>query len=84
MSNKPVVVLDRCDENPDPDYCIHGRASCVFCGFFCWLGSESVGPVSRHDYWPICVSCAQQHIPPEYQSPIGNLNDHKRADGPHV
>lgn len=73
MPVMPVVVLERCDDNPDPAYLIHGRANCPWCGFFCWLGSESVKSVASHQVWPICGRCAAGVVSEE--NLIGRLDD---------
>lgn len=76
------IVLDRINEAPKPDYCIHGRVQCQGCGMWCWLGSNSRDIVARGDARPICKPCVDKHFPPDVR-PTYNANDHRRADGPH-
>lgn len=76
-----MVVLDRIADAPDPDYCLHGKTWCTVCGSTVHLGSVTKDAV-LNGALPICLPCARLHIPPD-QAPITNLQNHKRADGPH-
>ncbi len=73
MSPMPVVVLNRCDDDPDPKHMIFGRAQCPWCGFFCWLGRETVRAVSEHQVWPVCNRCAPTMC--NEDNFFGRLND---------
>jgi hypothetical protein len=77
------VILDVVEPGaPKPDYCIHGRTTCQSCGDWCWLGTATFEAVSSGAAWPLCKPCAARLIPPG-QRPVGHLDDHRRADGPH-
>lgn len=76
-----VVVLERIS-GVKPDYCVHGYAECIKCYRMCYLGSETSKWVTEGKAFPMCLECATEIIPPDSE-PRGNLNDHKRADGPH-
>ena len=78
-----VVVLDRVVPGIEPDYCIHGRATCVTCKEWVWLGSNTVQAVTNREVLPMCMECARAHIPPTVRATT-NLTDHRRADGPHT
>ena len=75
------VALDRVQDVPFPDYCLHGYTWCVVCGYEVHLGHKTHDVVLSGDALPICIGCANAHIPPD--QPVTNLHDHKRADGPH-
>lgn len=88
MYSKPkgsadIVVLDLVDEVPEPSYCIHGKATCVRCDRWVWLGSGSIEVVTTHRAYPLCQPCAIEIVVPGVAVPMGNVADHKRADGPH-
>lgn len=76
------VTLDPIE--PDealPDYCIHGRCTCVVCGDWCWLGSKTYDMVHSGLLEPVCRPCARTHG----RGPvIARVEDHRRADGPHA
>jgi hypothetical protein len=79
-----VIVLERIVEGETPDYCVHGRATCMGnCGEWVWLGSETVKVVQKGDHMPLCRECAAVMLPVGKQMPIGHIDDHRRADGPH-
>lgn len=80
---RQVVVLDRVREGYVPSYCTHGKATCGRCSRWCWLGSESSKAVLAETVIPLCLECATEIWSPEV-IPAGNINDHKRADGPHA
>lgn len=76
-----VIVLDRVIPDTEPDYCIHGRTRCIHCQQWCWLGAGTIKVVSDGTASPICRQCAAEVIKPG--GFIGNVHDHRRADGPH-
>jgi hypothetical protein len=76
------VVLDRVRPDWTPPYCVHGKATCFGCGRWVYLGSETYRPVAAREIEPLCMECAMKAYPAGTQ-PIGNLKDHRRADGPH-
>lgn len=65
-----------------PEYCPHGKASCISCGDWCWLGHQTYQAVAHQGVKPICLPCAEAYIPPGTER-AGNIRDHRRADGPH-
>lgn len=80
----PAVILDVVEPGVTPPYCTHGRASCMGgCGNWLWLGDQTHKLVERGDYLPVCQPCAIRLIPPEHRTPIGEVHDHLRVDGPH-
>lgn len=82
--SRTVVILDRINPgDPEPDYCVHGRATCMGdCGEWLWLGSETVAVVTSGQAWPICLECALKVIPPTMR-PERRVVDHPRHAGPH-
>ena len=78
-----VVVLDVVEPGFIPDYCVHGKATCMGpgCNEWVWLGDKTFEVVNSGEAMPLCHSCAVKFIPP--QPPIGHINDHKRSEGPH-
>lgn len=79
-----LIVLDPVRPGFTPDYCVHGKATCVGgCGRWLYLGSETVKEVQLGDVLPVCPLCAVRMISPEHQAPIGHIDDHLREDGPH-
>lgn len=80
--DRPVVVLEVVEPGKLPDHCIHGKATCIACPEWVWLGHETVKLVQSGEALPLCRPCAIKHIPPD--SPrLGRVADHRRADGPH-
>lgn len=78
----PLVLLDRIEPGePKPDYCVHGRATCVACDDWCWLGDQTHDAVKSRRALPMCRQCAAKLLPGELR--FANLGDHRRADGPH-
>lgn len=77
-----VVVLDPVEPGVVPAYCTHGRAGCVVCGDWCWLGSNTGPAVVAGQVAPLCMPCARRFIPPHVTA-AKNLGDHRRADGSH-
>lgn len=75
-----IVVLDRIEPGePQPDYCTYGRASCVRCNEWCWLGDKTAEAVAVGGAAPLCLVCATQHIDsPDYR--IGHLSDTRHGD----
>jgi hypothetical protein len=80
--DKPVVVLDIIEPGITPDYCCHGRATCIACNEWVWLGHKTFEVVNSGEALPICMPCAIRNIPPDTE-PIARVEDHLRADGPH-
>lgn len=77
------VVLDRVEPGVTPPYCVHGRATCSGgCGEWLWLGDKTHDAVKSGDVAPICHQCAARLLPPDARR-VGNIRDHRRADGPH-
>lgn len=83
MSSRTIVVLERVRADRQPAYCIHGKVTCIGCGYWCWLGSETYGPVAGHLVDPLCMDCAHR-IYPKGIRPLGHITDHRRTDGPHA
>jgi len=79
---RKVVVLDRVRDGYTPPYCVHGQATCFACGEWCWLGSETYGPVAARTIDPVCMDCIKLAYPKGI-SPLGHIRDHRTADGPH-
>lgn len=79
-----VVVLDRVQDLPQEqtDYCVHGRATCVGCGHWCWLGDKTHEVVASRQVQPLCKPCARALLPPD-SIPVSNTADHRRSFGPH-
>ncbi len=84
VKNAPKwVVTDRIEPGvAQPEYCIHGRATCIRCDDWVWLGDQTYKLVASGEAAPICRQCAGRLIP-EGTPTIGHINDHRRADGPH-
>lgn len=84
----PVIILDRVSPlGIEPDYCVHGKTQCRGCGHWCWLGDKSYEMVLA-GVDPLCMVCAEKiaNEHPETFADIhkvGNIGDHRRADGPH-
>lgn len=68
-----VVVLDRIADVTKPDYCIRGKATCVYCDHWCWLGVESLRTIKRGSAVPMCLPCGQSYLTPA--SRVGNVCD---------
>lgn len=80
-----VLVLERISDYGKgelPEYCTHGYASCVICEEPVFIGHASEQVLINREAYAICRQCAAQHIPKGSQ-PVRNVNDHRRADGPH-
>jgi hypothetical protein len=78
----PVVVLDRIEPGVTPDYCVHGRATCIACPEWVWLGDETYELVKSGAALPLCQPCATKYVT-RGTPKIGKVKDHRRADGPH-
>jgi hypothetical protein len=76
-----MVVLDRVEDRPQVDYCIHGKVTCISCDRWCWLGETTYNMVTERIAAPLCMPCAKKYASPSQR--LGNAEDHKRADGPH-
>ena len=75
-----VVVLDRVVAGYEPDYCIHGYATCACCQHVVYLGSETAD-LAINGSVPVCRECANEHF--SDLIPATQVQDHKTADGPH-
>lgn len=78
------VVLDLIEPGePLPEYCTHGRATCMApgCKEWVWLGHTTHDLVKFQGYLPICLPCAGKYMRPEDRK--GQVTDHKRVWGPH-
>jgi hypothetical protein len=80
--NRPVVALDVVEPGEVPDYCVHGKAVCIACGEWVWLGDRTLDLVASGQALPLCVPCAAKNIPYGGER-VGHVEDHRRADGPH-
>jgi hypothetical protein len=78
-----VVVLDRVEPGVTPDYCIHGKTACYSCDEWCWLGDKSFELVRAGDAIGVCLQCATELGARLQGTRVGNVDDHRRADGPH-
>lgn len=81
-SNGLVVVVDRIEPGVQPPYCTHGRATCRWCGDWCWLGTATYDQVAHQGTAPICHPCAAVHL--RASERVGHVADHQRVDGPHA
>lgn len=73
-NSERVVVLDPIVPGaPGPAYCVHGRATCLACDNWCWLGDETARVVLSGDAAPLCGTCAQKYCEPT--SLIGHIVD---------
>lgn len=77
-----VVMLDRIEPGVTPDYCVHGKVTCHWCPEWCWLGDNTYELVASGEAAPMCRQCGAEWIP-KGMTPMGNAEDHRRADGPH-
>jgi hypothetical protein len=78
-----VVVLDRIEPGELPPYCVHGRATCINCDEWVWLGDKTHDLVAEQGVAPLCRECANRIIPRgEGVEPIGNAGDTLRGQ-PH-
>jgi hypothetical protein len=69
------VVLDQVADLPRPPYQIWGFCTCLSCGEYCYVGSESVKLVAApdNDTYPLCIRCANKYIP---RDKVGEPDDH--------
>jgi hypothetical protein len=69
------IVLDRVADMNHPPYQVCGFCTCLACGAYCYLGSESIKLVAApgNDTYPLCIRCANEHIPRER---MGDPDDH--------
>jgi hypothetical protein len=71
-----IVVLDRIEDVPEPDYCAHGRCTCIACGTWCWLGVKTYEVVVARKAQPLCRPCTAASME---QSPgavrVGHVDD---------
>jgi hypothetical protein len=84
LSTDSVVVLDRSEPgDPLPDYCVHGRTTCIGCNEWVWLGNKTLDVVASGKAAPLCRQCAIRQMPPDLR-PYDHVTDNRRADGPHA
>lgn len=70
-----VVVLDRADKVPHPDYSVAGYTFCYVCAGKVWLGHKSAEAMQQDaNLYAICLPCAIDNIPPDTK-PFQNLGD---------
>lgn len=87
--SRSIIVLDRVTEGVTPEYCVHGRVTCHRCERWCWLGDNSHDVVKSGKVTPVCMECATDLFNRAKAEgvtlprPVANVNDHRRADGPH-
>ncbi len=60
-----VLMLRRVEDEPEPDYCIHGQVQCVGCGKWCWLGHATYDAVVKDRAAPYCWQCGAAFVKPE-------------------
>jgi hypothetical protein len=81
-----MIVLDRIEPGITPDYCIHGRASCVApgCTEWVWLGHQTFEVVNSGRALPVCRECAGNLLRNSPDAHLeGHVGDHPRSAGPH-
>lgn len=78
-----VIILDRVQDGVLPEYCTHGYATCIRCDHYCWIGHASSEVILSGEAFPLCTECAPEVIPPDSRTPIRQVQDHLRKDGPH-
>lgn len=72
-----VVILERVEPGVTPSHCVHGRATCVACSEWVWLGSATFGPVEAGEVRPMCTQCAERIIGPSVMMRASRrLRDH--------
>jgi hypothetical protein len=76
-----VIVLDAIEPGFEPEYCIHGKATCMNCGDWLWLGHATHDLVMQELALPMCHACADKLIPKDMEPK--HIHDHLREDGPH-
>lgn len=74
-----LVILERIEPGVEPDYCVHGKVTCIRCADWCWLGDATHEAVKSEAVAPLCKPCAEQVVPKDYQ-PLGWLHDSERHD----
>lgn len=83
LSGCQIIVLERVQSTPEPDYCIHGKVTCHKCGAWCWLGDQSHALVLKGKTAPLCIECVttmRVGVPGQL---VENVNDRRRSEGPH-
>lgn len=55
-----AIIVERCADDADPDYCVHGKTQCDKCREWCWLGDNSFEMVCAGKATPLCVVCATE------------------------
>lgn len=83
-----VIVLDRIVAGGElPEYCTHGRATCVSCPEWVWLGDRSHQLVLNRHAVPMCRECAIAHVfaagGQDSMQRLVRVRDHLRKDGLH-
>jgi hypothetical protein len=78
-----VVVLEVVIPGVTPDYCVHGKATCMGCDEWVWLGDKTFEVVRSGAAAPLCEPCALRLIPPDAEL-VDRIHNHRRADGPHT
>lgn len=78
---RAVLVLERVVPGQEPSYTAFGKATCVFCPEWVWLGSESFGLVSAGHCDPICQQCSVGVITPVTPL-LGAVHDQGRVVDP--
>lgn len=53
-----VVILERCDDAPVPDYPVKGQASCMTCASMVWLSEQTAMICFTGAAAPLCIQCA--------------------------
>lgn len=53
------VVLERIEDDPEPEYPVHGRTKCFACDRWCHLGVQTLQVVESGEAAPMCRQCAE-------------------------
>lgn len=69
-----VLILERVEPGVTPEYCVHGKTTCLWCDEWCWLGEHSYDVVIEGQASPMCRECAAELIPPD-SKPVRNVHD---------
>lgn len=73
---RPVVVLERVEAGKQSSYREYGRAPCVACLEWVWLGDQTYPAVASGQVDPICLPCATRLFPVAGAVAIGQIDDH--------
>lgn len=71
------VILELVKVSPEPEYCVHGRVTCVGCGEWLWLGSGTYEIVAKGKAAPMCIPCAQERAETSEFTLLRNVRDHR-------